>query len=705
MLKIVKLIDLAMITIPFAACWYGYYSYQVYAKFGWKGNWAMIGLFAVLFFLLGKVYDAFWMSLQRISELIYGQVLAAMATDGILYIVICLMSRRLCNILPGIAAIAGQVVMATLWARCAHTWYFRTFPPQPTAVVYDVRHGLEKLINEYGLSKKYDVRMTLNVEECLSDLSLLDGMKTVFISGVHSHERNIILKYCVGQGINVFVIPRVGDVIMSGSQPMHMFHLPVLRVGRYMASPEYLFVKRAMDIVISLIALIILSPLLLITAIAVKSDGGPAFYKQVRLTKDGKQFEILKFRSMRVDAEKDGVARLSTGDKDDRITKVGHIIRACRLDELPQLLNILKGDLSIVGPRPERPEIAAQYCEEMPEFALRLQAKAGLTGYAQVYGKYNTTPYDKLQMDLMYIAHPQHCGRFEDHAGNGEDFVHAGEHGRCGRRCNYGNGTGDGRMMQEDFGLISIIMAAYNTEKTIEQAINSVLSQTYTNFELLVVNDCSTDRTAELVKSIAAKDSRVRLISNVKNSGVSYTRKHGLEEAKGSWIAILDSDDAWAPKKLEKQIDLQRRTNADLLFTGSAFMDSDGQPIDWYLHAPAEVTYRQLLKQNVLSNSSALVRKELYAKHYAIGDGMHEDFAIWLSILKEGKKAYGVDERLLIYRIAKSSKSGNKFKAAKMNWNTYRYVGLNPIEAAYYECWYMVNGFLKYRNIRDSKKK
>ena len=152
MLKIVKIIDLVMITIPFALCWELYYSYQVYAKFGWRGNWTMIGLFAVLFFLLGKVYDAFWMSLQRISELIYGQVLAAMATDGILYIVICLMARRLCNLLPGIAAIVGQVMMATLWARCAHRWYFRTFPPQPTAVVYDVRHGLEKLINEYGLS-------------------------------------------------------------------------------------------------------------------------------------------------------------------------------------------------------------------------------------------------------------------------------------------------------------------------------------------------------------------------------------------------------------------------------------------------------------------------------------------------------------------------------------------------------------------------
>ena len=406
MLKIVKIIDLVMITIPFALCWELYYSYQVYAKFGWKGNWAMIGLFAVLFFLLGKVYDAFWMSMQRVSELVYGQILGAMATDGILYIVICLMSAKLCNLLPGIAAIVGQLVMAAIWASCAHKWYYTTFPPQKTAVVYDVRHGMEKLINEYGLSQKYDVQVTLSVSECLADLTILDGMETVFVSGVHSHERNIILKHCVGKGINMFVIPRVGDVIMSGAWPMHMFHLPMLRVGRYMASPEFLFVKRAMDIVISLAALIILSPLFLITAIAVKSDGGPAFYKQVRLTKDGKQFEILKFRSMRVDAEKDGVARLSTGDKDDRITKVGHIIRACRLDELPQLLNILKGDLSVVGPRPERPEIAAQYCEEMPEFALRLQAKAGLTGYAQVYGKYNTTPYDKLQMDLMYIAHP-----------------------------------------------------------------------------------------------------------------------------------------------------------------------------------------------------------------------------------------------------------------------------------------------------------
>lgn len=242
-------------------------------------------------------------------------------------------------------------------------------------------------------------------------------------------------------------------------------------------------------------------------------------------------------------------------------------------------------------------------------------------------------------------------------------------------------------------------MAAYNAEKTIELAINSVLNQTYSNIELLVVNDCSCDKTAEIVEKIAKDDLRVRLITNRRNSGVSYTRKHGLEKANGKWIAILDSDDLWTPKKLEKQIELQKKTNADLLFTGSAFMDSDGQPMDCYLHAPNEVTYHQLLRQNVISNSSALVRKELYEKNYAIEEGIHEDFAIWLKILKEGIKAYGVDEPLIIYRISKSSKSGNKFLSAKMNWNTYRCVGMSLLSSLYYESWYVIKGLMKYKKL------
>ena len=406
-LRIIKIMDAVLVTVPFALCWYLYYAKHIASPFYAKGDYLVVALFFVLFIIFGRVYDAFLMSMQRISEIVYAQFLSVAVSDFIMYIVIWLLSKHLPNILPGVAALIGQVILAAVWAYNAHHAYFKIFPPQATAVIYDTRQGMEKLIGKYGLDTKYKVVLTATADECIANLAMLDGVSMVFMSGIHSHDRNVILKYCVENNIGIFVIPRIGDTIMSGAYPMHMFHLPMLKVGRYHPQPEYLFIKRLLDIVISAVALVVLSPIFLVTAIAIKAtDHGPVFYKQIRLTKDGKEFGILKFRSMRVDAEKDGVARLSSGEHDDRITPVGRVIRACRIDELPQLLNILRGELSIVGPRPERPEIAAQYCEEMPEFSLRLQAKAGLTGYAQIYGKYNTTPYDKLVMDLMYIAHP-----------------------------------------------------------------------------------------------------------------------------------------------------------------------------------------------------------------------------------------------------------------------------------------------------------
>ena len=406
-LRIAKMIDAIMITVPFAMCWYLYYAERIDAPFYAKGNWLVIALYFVLYITFGRIYEAFRISMSRISEIIYSQALAFLVSDGIMYIVIWLLSKHLPNVIPGCAAIAGQLIFGSVWALLAHRWYFFVFPARDTAIIYDMRKGMTDLIESYGLDAKFDVKMTAHVEECVADISMLQGMKVVFLSGIHSHERNIIIKYCVANDIDVFVIPRVGDVLMSAADHMHMFHLPMLHLRRYNVQPEYLFMKRLLDILLSGVALVLLSPVMLVVALAIKkTDGGPVFYKQVRLTKDGKVFDILKFRSMWVDAEKDGVARLSTGDKDDRVTPVGRVIRACRLDELPQLINILAGDMTIVGPRAERPEIAAQYEEELPEFALRLQGKAGLTGYAQVYGKYNTTPYDKLQMDLMYLAHP-----------------------------------------------------------------------------------------------------------------------------------------------------------------------------------------------------------------------------------------------------------------------------------------------------------
>lgn len=400
--------NIIMITGSFAVCWMLYYTERTDSPYYAKGNYLVIALFAIVYMAYSHIYDAFLVSMVRISEMIYSQGLAAFITDAIMYIVCWLLTKHLPAVWPMLLVFGTQLVLAMLWSCLVHRWYFMVFAAKRTAVVYDKREGVEQLLKEYGLDKKFQVLRVASADECLeAQEEILANMEAVFLCGVHSHERNRILKYCVKNDISVYVIPRIGDVLMSGARRMHMLHLPILLVNRYNPRLEYVVLKRFLDILLSGMALILLSPIFVVTAAAIKlTDRGPVFYKQCRLTKDGKEFDVLKFRSMRVDAEKDGVARLSTGEKDDRITPVGRVIRKVRIDELPQLINILKGEMTIVGPRPERPEIAAQYEEELPEFALRLQAKAGLTGYAQVYGKYNTTPYDKLQMDLMYISKP-----------------------------------------------------------------------------------------------------------------------------------------------------------------------------------------------------------------------------------------------------------------------------------------------------------
>lgn len=406
-LRLLKFLNLLLMVTPFAVAWFLYYDYLTAVPYYWKGDVAIIFAFAILYYSFGKTYDAFLISHFRIFDIVSSQSLALFLSDGIFYIVMFFIAKRFTNPLPLLLTFVDQVSLSMIWTYISHKIYFRCFPAKDSIIVYDTRRGMKDLIAEYGLEKKFDVKKTASVSECLADISVIDDMSVVFLSGIHSHDRNIILKYCLYHGKQVYLIPRIGDVIMSSARPMHMFHLPMMRVQRYRPNPAYLVLKRFFDILLSLLALIILSPVFIITSIAIKiNDRGPVFYKQIRLTKNGKKFYIHKFRSMRTDAEKDGVARLSTGEKDDRITSVGRFIRKCRIDELPQLLDILSGNLSIVGPRPERPEIAEEYMKEMPEFQLRLQAKAGLTGYAQVYGKYNTTPYDKLQMDLMYIANP-----------------------------------------------------------------------------------------------------------------------------------------------------------------------------------------------------------------------------------------------------------------------------------------------------------
>lgn len=396
----------ACITVLFGLCWFSFYEDALFAPFHLEG-WCVTALFCLVYRLLCRAYNSFEVVLQSVQEAVYSQALSILFADVIFYFVTCLLARRFVNVLPILGTFAVQLLAAALWCAMKRRWHFTSRPAVPSVVVYSDHTEVDELIAHSGLDKSFNVTSTVDADSCLADLSMLDSAGVVFLSDVSSSQRNEILKYCVERDIDVYVTPRIGDTLMQSARQVHLFHLPVLQVGRYHPAPLYLFLKRSFDILASALALLVLSPLFLVTSVAIKAyDGGPVFYTQDRLTRNGKIFKIHKFRSMRVDAEKDGVARLSTGEHDDRITPVGRVIRKTRIDELPQLVDILKGDLSVVGPRPERPEIAAQYEETMPEFRLRLQAKAGLTGYAQVYGKYNTRPYDKLKMDLMYISRP-----------------------------------------------------------------------------------------------------------------------------------------------------------------------------------------------------------------------------------------------------------------------------------------------------------
>lgn len=411
--RIAKLLNIILMTAAVVIDWIVFYAPNDGVYSYWKPVFLVTVAFVILYVTYGRIYKSFYVSMVRISEMIYSQVLALIMSDCLIYAVMCLICRRLVSLWPMALTLVSHGILSILWCLLAHKWYFHKYPPKRTAIVHDHGESVDALIGVYGLRKKYKVECSVDADQCIQDeFRPIRGMETVFLCGIHSGDRNQILKYCVANNITAYVLPRIGDILMSSAKRVNLFHLPFLRVDHYDPTPEYMLFKRLFDVVVSAMALIALLPVMLITAAAIKlEDGGPVFYKQRRLTQHGRVFHVLKFRSMRPDAEKDGVARLSTGDTDPRITSVGRIIRKLRIDELPQLLNILSGSMSIVGPRPERPEIAAQYEKELPEFGLRLQAKAGLTGYAQVYGKYNTSPYNKLQMDLMYIAHPSF---FED---------------------------------------------------------------------------------------------------------------------------------------------------------------------------------------------------------------------------------------------------------------------------------------------------
>ena len=397
----------ALETAIFAYIWFHYYAdEEIIGKTFWnKGNFVVIGQYALMIFLFYRIYGGFKVGYLRVFEVLYSQILSVLCVNMITYLQLSLIGRWKFtrHILPLVYMTGIDLVIVIAWVVFMRMIYERIYPPRNMLLIYGT-HNPKDLIQKISTREdKYNICEMVHLswgEEKIKEKIV--EYPAVILGDIPSHERNVFLKYCFEKNIRCYSIPKISDILLRNADSIHLFDTTLMLSRNRGLTVEQEFVKRVMDIVFSLVGLVIASPFMLVIAFLIKVyDGGPVFYKQNRLTKDGKVFQILKFRSMKVQSEKKG-ARLAMKD-DDRITPVGKVLRQIHFDELPQIFNILKGDMSLVGPRPERPEIAQEYLKEIPEFNYRLKVKAGLTGYAQVYGKYNTTPYDKLKLDLTYI--------------------------------------------------------------------------------------------------------------------------------------------------------------------------------------------------------------------------------------------------------------------------------------------------------------
>lgn len=404
---LLSLIGLILQTAVYGYLWYNiYFPYISYRLPFWqKGHWLLILLYFALLTLFSQTYGGTKIGYLKGTDVFFSQFFALLCVNIISYIQLSLMALTLLRPSYMLWAAAVQLAIAAVWTFLCQKVYQRLFPPRKLLLIYGER-PIQDIMGKFASRPdKYDIVKSMNLTEGLPAIydEITAGYGGIVLWDIPTSVRNDLLKYCYSKYIRVYLMPKISDVIIRGADPIHLFDTPIFLTREYSMTIEQRMVKRLIDVVCSLILIVLASPFMLITALAVKLyDHGPVLYKQVRCTTGGKEFKILKFRSMRVDAEKDGVARLAS-QNDSRITPVGKFIRKVRLDELPQLFNILKGDMSFIGPRPERPEIIKQYMEDMPEFAFRMKMKAGLAGYAQVYGKYNTTPYDKLKLDLFYI--------------------------------------------------------------------------------------------------------------------------------------------------------------------------------------------------------------------------------------------------------------------------------------------------------------
>ncbi|MCI6648582.1 MAG: sugar transferase [Lachnospiraceae bacterium] len=401
--KLEGMAEVLILTVLYFYIWKTQYSVMYVRTFYGRGRIVMMGIYFIIMYVIMYLTEGLRFGNLKLFDVVVSQWISVLVTNFITFWQICLILNIMTDPVPMLWLTLLDLGI-TVALPFIFTWiYHLTYVPRDMVLVYGKRNALNLRFKILERPDKYAVTSTISSSEPFEKIKAqLLSHDAVIINDVPAEIRNDILKFCYEKDIRTYIVPKISDVIIGGASNINLFDTPLLLVRGTGLSIGQKAVKRFLDIVLSALAIGVLSPVFLVTAIAIKAeDGGSVFFRQKRVTRDGRIFTILKFRSMHEDAEKYG-AQL-TVDNDPRITKVGRFIRRCRIDELPQLINIIRGDMSIVGPRPERIENYELYEKKIPEFKYRTKVKAGLTGYAQVYGKYNTTAYDKLRLDLMYI--------------------------------------------------------------------------------------------------------------------------------------------------------------------------------------------------------------------------------------------------------------------------------------------------------------
>ena len=397
-------LEALVLSLVYYYIWQIFYQHDFSPAYFGRGKYVLIGVYFILILAFFSFCEGFKFGHLKLADIYISQVIALAVVNFVTYLQISLIANKVAIVGPVFLIMAIDMVMAFVCCWCFTAYYHSKSVPRNMLLIYGTENAIDLKFKMDTRKDRYTVTELVRYDEGMDVLKEKMGQHdSVIINDVPAEIRNDILKYCYHNEIRTYVVPKISDIIIKGSPEITLFDTPLLLVKGRGLSREQELIKRLLDLLLCAIAFMPFVVISLITAIAIKlDDGGPVFYTQERLTKNGKLFKIYKFRSMKVNSETAENYQGAVED-DPRITRVGHIIRRFRIDELAQYINILKGDMSFVGCRPEHLKDTKERCQEIPDYMERYKAKAGLTGYAQVYGKYNTSAYDKLRMDLMYV--------------------------------------------------------------------------------------------------------------------------------------------------------------------------------------------------------------------------------------------------------------------------------------------------------------